>query len=288
MSNLCFGGTNTGHPDSDGCYAWPKVWVAGSASEITQATQAYSYCAPNGCSGNGGPQFNLDTFYDTSVDSICAANNYLLAGCKGDNGRQLLVMGVAFKGFDDLMTQSSQGWYQARVATQGCGSTWINTWKEMTHTNPVTGNSDYDPVNNPLPFMMVATWDDYEEGTETETGIDNCIQISTFTHMIAGTQLKWTYQFVEPNDSFKLAGPDTVDHYDLYSTTDNSHYALLDHDITPGDAGCTMPQYPKVTCSGVDLSNYALQHGTQYTIFVEAIGEPSITNWVFPGVSYTP
>jgi hypothetical protein len=33
-------------------------------------------------------------------------------------------------------------------------------------------------VSNQIPFFAVSTWDDYEEGTEVETGIDNCYTIS--------------------------------------------------------------------------------------------------------------
>jgi len=75
------------------------------------------------------------------VNAICAANGGILNGCKGDNGRQLLLMGAVFKGFDDLMTESSASWYQARVATQGCGTTWLSTWSEM--------NGYYSQASNP-------------------------------------------------------------------------------------------------------------------------------------------
>jgi hypothetical protein len=52
----------------------------------------------------------------------------------------------------------------------------MNSWNEMSEyaeDNYVTNY--YSQANNPLPWMMVATSDDYEEGTEIETGIDNCI-----------------------------------------------------------------------------------------------------------------
>jgi hypothetical protein len=83
--------------------------------------------------------------------------------------------------------------------------------------------------------MMVATWDDYEEGTEIETGIDNCIQNYggvLFQPTISGTTLKWSYSFDESKDLGKLGSPSTVARYDLYYTQDGSNYVALDTTIT--------------------------------------------------------
>jgi hypothetical protein len=268
---------NSGHLYSDGCYAWVQPFAAHQASNITYDTQTYNH-------SGSGPQYGLDYFYGQSVDPICAANGGKLSGCVGANGqKQLLLMGAAFKGFDDLMTNPlNTGWYAARVATQGCGDTWMKSWGEM--------NSWYSEARNPLPYMMIPTWNDYEEGTEIETGIDNCIQTSTFLPTINVSTLKWQYDFYEANDPFKLANWDTVDHYDLYyatnCTSDCSNYTLLDHSISSSDAGCTW-SYPEVSCSGIDLSKYGLSQGS-YGIFVQAVGKPGITNWIMPqGASYT-
>lgn len=274
MSN----GQNSGHPYSDGCYAWVQPYAAGHATDITYDTQEYGQ--------SGGPQSGLDYFYGQSVNPICAANGGILSGCVGANGqKQLLLMGAAFKGFDDLMTNpANPGWYAARVATQGCGDTWMKSWREM--------NSWYSQASNPLPYMMIPTWNDYEEGTEIETGIDNCIQTSTFVPTINDSQLTWNYDFHESNDPFNLANVQTVDHYDLYYTMDGctsdcSTYYLLDHQITGTEAGCS-ESYPLVQCSrGVPLNSYGLAQGT-YGIFIGAVGKPGITNWLAPtGATYT-
>lgn len=196
-------------------------------------------------------------------------------------------MGAAFKGFDDLMANpANTGWYAARVTTQGCGDTWMKSWGEM--------NSWYSQASNPLPYMMIPTWDDYEEGTEIETGIDNCIQASSFNLSIDSnsSQLTWSYKFNTTEDRGMLSNPSTVDHYDLYYTPGGcisgcSAYYLLDYHITGTTAGCSMA-YPTVDCStGVTLSNYDLPAG-KYGIFVQAIGKPGITNWLAPkGATYT-
>jgi len=51
--------------------------------------------------------------------------------------------------------------------------------------------------------------------------------------------------------------------------------------------GCSI-SYPVVTCSGVNLASYNLTHGTQYTLAVEAVGKPGITNRMSQTVNYTP
>ena len=76
------------------------------------------------------------------------------------------MMGAAFKGFDDY----EAGWATDRVLTQGFGTTWLNS---IAEPKTITGAN--------LSYMMIETWDDYEEGTETETGISNCLGDSSFT-----------------------------------------------------------------------------------------------------------
>ena len=190
-------------------------------------------------------------------------------------------MGGAFKGFDDLMTNNSptNTWYAARVATQGCGTTWVNSWGEMTEMI-----NWYSQANNSLPWMMVATWDDYEEGSEIETGIDNCIETSTFAPTISSNTLSWGFEFDDvTRDPNRTANPSTIDHYDFYYTTDGTNYYLVDHNITPSQAVCSF-SYPSVSCLGINIANYDLPSGS--TVFVEAIGKPGITNWLSKGVPY--
>jgi len=287
-------GNNTGHPYSDGCYAWPGPYTPTNAqlSLVTKATQGYSYC-PGGwgttgnCNGaTGGLEVAADNFYWNSVHHICGANQGLLDGCLGYGGHQLILMGGAFKGFDDLMTNSpnAPGWYGARIATQGCGTTWLNSWNEMS---VVAGDGYptnwYTQANNPLPWMMVATWDDYEEGTEIETGIDNCVESSTFVPTITGSTLSWVFNFDNVvRDPGGLANYNTIDHFDLYYTSDSENYYLASHNIANNCTWHTV--YPFVSCPAIDLSPYGLPSGS--TLFVEAIGKPGITNWLSQGKIY--
>jgi hypothetical protein len=49
--------------------------------------------------------------------------------------------------------------------SQRCGETFtdtMNIWRQ------------YYPPDQPLPFMLIATWNDYEEGTAIERGLAKC------------------------------------------------------------------------------------------------------------------
>ena len=46
-----------------------------------------------------------------------------------------------------------------------CGETFADTMKLWRQ---------YSPPDQPLPFLLIATWNDYEEGTAIERGIPNC------------------------------------------------------------------------------------------------------------------
>jgi hypothetical protein len=72
-----------------------------------------------------------------------------------------LAVGGVWPGFND--TKAS--WSLNRHMDRRCGATFEDTLK-MFHR--------YDDPEHPMPFMMIATWNDYEEGTQIETGVSDC------------------------------------------------------------------------------------------------------------------
>ena len=72
-----------------------------------------------------------------------------------------LVVGTVWPGFND--TRAS--WSLNRHMDRRCGVTFEDTLK-MFHAN--------DDPDHPMPFMLIATWNDYEEGTQIETGVSDC------------------------------------------------------------------------------------------------------------------
>lgn len=72
-----------------------------------------------------------------------------------------LIVGGAWGSFDD----SKASWSLNRHISPRCGQTFADTfnfWRNVF------------PNNDPIPFLMIETWNDYEEGTALEKGIPTC------------------------------------------------------------------------------------------------------------------
>jgi hypothetical protein len=72
-----------------------------------------------------------------------------------------IAVGGAWAGFDD----SKASWSLNRHISQRCGAT-------LTDTMNIA--REYYPPQHPLPFLLIATWNDYEEGTAIERGLAKC------------------------------------------------------------------------------------------------------------------
>lgn len=72
-----------------------------------------------------------------------------------------IVVGAVWPGFDD----SKASWGKGRFMSQRCGKTFADTMHIA---------QQYYPSDNPLPFLLVETWNDYEEGTAIERGLKPC------------------------------------------------------------------------------------------------------------------
>ena len=71
-----------------------------------------------------------------------------------------IAIGAAWAGFDD----SKAAWSLNRHMSQRCG---------QTLTDTLTLARQYS-VDHRLPFVLIATWNDYEEGTAIERGLAKC------------------------------------------------------------------------------------------------------------------
>jgi hypothetical protein len=156
------------------------------------------------------------------------------------------TVGAAYKGFND----SRATWGSGRVMGQQCGQTWLQTFSEI--------NSLYNSGKQ-LPALQLVTWNDYEEGTEIESGVANCLTVSAAA---SGNSLGWT---ISGDES-------TVDHYVAYISTDGQNLMLL-ADLNAGT-------------NSVNLCSYSIPNGS-YTFYVQAVGRPTITNQMSGPVSLT-
>jgi hypothetical protein len=155
--------------------------------------------------------------------------------------------GSAFKGFDD--TLSPWRTWPARQMDQECGQTWLASMAQA---------GQHYSSSNQLPSLSVVTWNDYEEGTQIETGIDNCVSVSA---NVSGHSVSWS-----------LSGEqNTVHSFRLFISADGENLMSL------GDAAAGARSF--------DLEPFGFQP-EEYQVFVQAVGRPSLTNRMSAAARY--
>ena len=159
------------------------------------------------------------------------------------------TVGATYKGFDDTLA----AWGSRRIMNQQCGQTWLQTFAKL--------NSLYNSGKQ-LPDLQLVTWNDYEEATELESGIDNCLSVSA---SVSGNALRWSVQG-SGNES-------TVDHYTAYISTDGQNLMPL-ADISTG-------------LHSLNLCSFPVPAG-HYNLFVQAVGKPNLANQMTVALSYYP
>lgn len=157
------------------------------------------------------------------------------------------TVGATYKGFNDALA----AWGSGRAMHQQCGQTWLQTFAKL--------NSIYN-AGRQLPYLQLVTWNDYEEGTEIESGIDSCFSLEA---SVSGNTLEWSTNGNE----------NTVDHYQVYSSPDGQNLTALTQ-VQPGT-------------HSVDLCSLSLPAGN-YSLYVQAVGKPMLANRMPAAVSYTP
>lgn len=160
------------------------------------------------------------------------------ASLRGRQAGAMLILGSAYKGFDD----SEASWGKHRLVQQECGKTWLETFAQA--------NQAFSDANQ-LDALQIVTWNDYEEGTEIESGIDNCVQISA---SLSENTLRW-----------KSSGDEnTLDHYTVWSSNDGKNLTRV-------------ADFP-VKIHSLKLETFPHLLTNNVTLYVQAIGKPCMTN----------
>jgi len=157
------------------------------------------------------------------------------------------TVGASYKGFNDALAS----WGSGRVMNQDCGQTWLQTFSRI--------NNLYS-AGKQLPYLQLVTWNDYEEGTEIESGIDSCFSLEA---SVSGNTLEWS---INGDES-------TVDHYNVFVSPDDQKVAQVAQ-TQPG-------------VHSVDLCSLSMPTGQQQ-LYVQAVGKPMLANRMPAPVSYTP
>ncbi len=217
---------------------WPaaKASLASAPSFIFQNSDGFSHAVTGG---------SYSWVIPTTTDfGLTYLNDFYRTGLKVPQEK---TIGAAYKGFNDSLA----AWGTKRVMSQQCGQTWLQTFSKA--------NAFYNSGRQ-LNLLQVVTWNDYEEGTEIESGIDNCLSISA---SVSGDSLSWNVTGHE----------NTVDHYTPYVSTDGTNLMPL-NDLAVG-------------LHSLNLCSYSLAAGN-YTLYVQAVGKPSLKNQISGPVQYAP
>ena len=89
-----------------------------------------------------------------------------------------IAIGGTWPGFDDL----DASWGQGRYIWPRCGQTWRDTWQLADQYQP--------------PFVMISTWNDFEEDTAIEYGTGDCLTPSPVKSVLPGQQASYTHTLV--------------------------------------------------------------------------------------------
>ena len=155
------------------------------------------------------------------------------------------VVGATYKGFNDTLAS----WGSKRIMGQACGQTWLQTFSDI--------NGLYNSGKQ-LTDLQLVTWNDYEEATEIESGIDNCL---TLAPSLSGNSLQWS---ISGNEN-------TVDHYTVYISSDGQNLMSMT-DLAPG-------------LRSLNLCSFPIPSGS-YKLFVQAVGKPALANQIAGAISY--
>jgi len=157
-------------------------------------------------------------------------NFYRVAG----RHRGAISIGSVYAGFDDRRAS----WGKGKIINGNCGDTWLKTFSVARQNQ---GN---------LSAVQLLTWNDYEEGSQIEPGIDNCVSIQAAA---AEGRLRWTIS----------GSQDTIHHFAVWAASDNHSFRLVSE--LPASA------------RSIGLADTGLTPG-QYSFVVQAVGQPSMLN----------
>lgn len=192
---------------------------------------------------NGG--FSWVSINKTNPDDIALSylDNFYLTSLSYPSQQ---AFGTSFKGFNDTLA----AWSANRIMNQDCGQTWLRTWAEAGR---------YYSSGGQLAQLQIATWNDYEEGTEIETGIDNCVSVAGGMN---GNTVTWSNTGQE----------NTIDHYTIFISLDGQNLMRV-ADVPAGTHSLALGGYGFGPAS--------------YTLYVKAIGKPTLTNKMSDAIPWT-
>jgi hypothetical protein len=167
------------------------------------------------------------------------------------SGSSKSAFGSMVAGFNGTLTKNVS-WSKGKYLPRGSGACVVEWAKKIDAVIPPN-----------VTRMQWATWSDWEEGTQIESGVENDVTVSV---SVTGSILSWTYTSGTGDES-------TIDHYEVYASADGMNAADVGsiltgtHSFNLGSAGC-------------------LVTGTSYQVEVVAVGRPTLRDHASGVVMY--
>lgn len=258
-----FDGSNPyGKTNSDGAYGWMgRPGACGMTFQFAGTTPSQTQCG-----------------YAETCSDMGSAIHRCMAKQSIGHDNQMTFEGAHFK-FDNRPAPwggPNGGLSPPKFINPHCGQTWLNVFKTY-----VAGG--FGPTRQ-LSFMSVNTWNDYDEVSEFETGIDNCWSVSLSQ---SNATLSWTLSPRDPDGAGLLsaadATTDTIDHFTVYvsgaSTGDGTGEQL-------GVLQDNIPVNKNQLTYSLPLSTFPIASGANI-FYVKAVGKPSLWNQFSNSTTYT-
>jgi hypothetical protein len=207
-----------------------RAGVLGNPLFIFRNSGAFTKPQTNGGFGWMAPQTTVTPNY-MSLDYL---DNFYTVALAHPTQK---TFGSGYKGFDDSLAD----WGKKRKINHFCGQTWLASMARA---------GKFYSSGKQLENLQIVTWNDYEEGSEIESGIDNCVSIAAW---VEGKALSW-----------KITGSEnTIAHYTVFISKDGQNLMKL-AEVAAGNRS-------------LNLESFDLGENT-YTLYVKAVGKPSIVN----------
>ena len=218
------------------------LWVDENTTHITESWVDMTYQWTDGYDQANTNELSSSTPYNLSA----VTNDF--SKIASYPGKQ--AFGAMCAHFNGTLTKSV-AWSLGKYLPGGNGLCEYYRAQEINHVIPTN-----------MTRMQWATWSDYEEGTEIETGTEN--YFASTTSMTSSNVLSWRITSGDER---------TIDHYEVYAATNGGNAAFL----------CSV-------ASGIhqtNISQLGLAPGSSnITLYVDAIGLPCIRDHLSTGVAY--
>jgi len=253
-----------------GAYAWPQIAGPNASGQYYVDSNNGGWTFPaipsvaGDCSGQNVPGCMQFYWNQTASPTGNGTYQYLVSFYNDAQGSHSskIVFGEILKGFDN---SNAYTWHSPeKIIAQQCGQVLVYS---ANATNTAWG------LGNPPRYVQTPTWNDYEEGTEVETGVDNCWRVQNASYDRGNDRLTWQLTAVSGQASY--ADLSTVNGYTVWAVTNHASTNPILQFVT------------NVSKETTYLNNVStLIHGSFSQLYVEMVGMPLILNQMSNAANY--